>query len=101
MIFELSIDHAKPGKAGQLMELVQQVRVGQFGSHGALQGAWTSELGPVSRVVQMWAYEDLASWARVREALDGDGVFQSSYVDPVRPLVSDQERRLLQAHRRF
>jgi hypothetical protein len=59
-----------------------------------LIGFFTTEVGPLNVVVHMWAYADLAERASKRAELQADPGWPG-YLAKVRPLIAEQENRIL------
>ncbi len=61
---------------------------------GNLLGYYQVEFGPQNQIVHMWGYEDLSDRQARRKALIQDTSWQD-YVKKIRPLVRNQENKLL------
>jgi hypothetical protein len=59
-----------------------------------LIGFFTTEVGQLNVVVHMWAYADLAERASKRAELQADPGWPA-YLAKVRPLIAEQENRIL------
>ena len=61
---------------------------------GNFMGLFKTEIGNINQIIMMFGYEDAGDRQRRREQLYLDPVFQS-YLIKVRPLLKEQEVRLL------
>ncbi|MGH9806254.1 MAG: NIPSNAP family protein [Terriglobia bacterium] len=61
---------------------------------GNFMGIFRTEFGNINQIIMMFAYEDAGDRQRRRDLLYKDPAFQA-YLAKVRPLLKDQEVRLL------
>ena len=61
---------------------------------GNFMGLYRTEIGNINQIIMMFAYEDAGDRQRRREKLYLDPAFQA-YLAKVRPMLKDQEVRLL------
>jgi hypothetical protein len=96
MIHELRRYQIKPGKLADYIEkagtLSRPIRGDRF---GRLLGYWTTELGPLSQVVHLWEYADLAARTAARAGLAKDERWVKEYLPASSPLLDGQENMIL------
>ncbi|WP_372618039.1 NIPSNAP family protein [Falsiroseomonas sp.] len=61
---------------------------------GRMVGYYSTEFGPLNQVIHLWAYESLQEREERRARLLGDERWKA-YVAKVRPMVQNQENKLL------
>jgi hypothetical protein len=96
MIHELRTYTIHPGRAAEYAELSGSVgRPIRGDRFGKLVGYWTTELGPLSQVLHMWEYADLAARAEARAGLAKDERWRTEYIPRTAPLLQGQENVIL------
>jgi NIPSNAP len=95
MIVEERTYHVFTGKLPELVRLyetegtaIQQRILGQ------LVGAFTVDVGALSSIVQLWAYDSHAERERRRAELQADEGWQA-FLAKIQPLIHTQENRIL------
>jgi hypothetical protein len=97
MVYELRTYTLAPGTQGKYLELNRDVgRKVRGDRFGKLEGAWTTEIGPLNRYVHLWSYPDLNERDRLRGALGNEAGWKE-YVAQIRPLIQEQENKILVA----
>ncbi len=83
------------GTVAKFMELFENEGLEpQLRILGNFLGIYRTEVGNINEIIMMFAYEDAAERQRRRDRLFLDPAFQA-YLRKVRPLLKDQEVRLL------
>ncbi len=73
MVYELRTYTLVPGTQGKYLELNRDIgRKVRGDRFGKLEGAWTTEIGPLNRYVHLWSYPDLNERERLRKALGAE-----------------------------
>jgi NIPSNAP len=97
MIHELRTYTLAPGTQGKYLELNRDIgRKVRGDRFGKLEGAWTTEIGPLNRYVHLWSYPDLNERDRLRKALGAEPGWKD-YVGQIQPLILEQENKILVA----
>ena len=97
MIYELRTYTLVPGSQGKYLELNRDIgRKVRGDNYGKLEGAWTTEIGPLNRYVHLWSYPDLNERDRLRKGL-GSAPGWAEYAAQIRPLILEQENKILVA----
>ena len=97
MIYELRTYTLAPGTQGKYLELNRDIgRKVRGDNYGKLEGAWTTEIGPLNRYVHLWSYPDLNERERLRKGLGGAPGWKE-YAGQIRPLILEQENKILVA----
>lgn len=99
MLCELSIDTAKPGQAGNVVNVVRAAR--RPVENESQLGLWISEIGPVNQVVQLWSYTDDAAWGRATAQRAVSDAHLKNYDTPIEALCERRDRRLLRPARPY
>lgn len=95
MIIEQRTYTAHPGKWREYLALYQAEGLEvQLRILGRMVGYYTSESGPLNRIVHLWAYTDLNERAERRHQLMADPQWQA-YVAKMMPLLQSQESTFL------
>jgi hypothetical protein len=96
MIHELRRYTIKPGKTADYVEKSGSIgRPVRGDRYGKLLGYWSSELGPLNRVVHLWEFADLAARAAARAGLAKDERWVKEYLPVSGPLLEAQENLIL------
>jgi hypothetical protein len=61
------------------------------GQYGKLIGFWSTEIGPLNRVIHIWAYESVEARAAARKALMQDAVWTQHFL----PMIAQMDSFLL------
>jgi len=95
MIVEERIYTLLPGKVPDYLRAYETEGLAiQKAMLGTMVGYFSTEFGPLNQIVHLWAYRDLADREARRRRLGADPGWQA-YVAKVRPLVVNQENKLL------
>jgi hypothetical protein len=95
MIIEQRTYRVKPGKIPEYLAAVETLGLPLMRSIlGGLIGYFTTEFGPVTEVVHLWAYEDLDDRARRRAEIAAHPDWPK-FLATVRPLLEHQASRVL------
>jgi hypothetical protein len=95
-LYELSTYTLKPGTVGDMLKaasnLEQDIRRDAFGQ---LEGYWSTDIGPLNQVKQLWSYSDSNERAQLQAELPSNERWAAEYAPLVSPLIVRQEVRLL------
>lgn len=95
MIVEQRDYHVYTGKLNELVGLYETEGIAIQREHlGSLVGWFTTDVGELSTVVSLWAYEDFADRERRRAALGADGRWKE-FLPKIVPLIHTQRNRIL------
>ena len=95
MIVEERIYRIRTGRMGRYLQLVRDEGLAiQRPILGHLIGYFTTEIGPLSQVVHLWAYADLEDRARRRQQLADDPRWQA-FVPKLSENIEQAENRIL------
>ena len=95
MIVEERIYRIRTGHMGRYLQLVGDEGLAiQQPILGHLIGYFTTEIGPLSQVVHLWAYADLEDRARRRQQLADDPRWQA-FVPKLSENIEQAENRIL------
>ena len=87
--------HIYTGKLKELVGLYEDEGIAIQQEHlGALVGWYTTDVGALSTVVSMWAYENFADRQLRRAALGADERWQA-FLPKIVPLIHTQQNRIL------
>jgi NIPSNAP len=96
VIYELREYTVVPGKLGDMVKLSGDVsRRIRGDDYGKLEGYWTSEIGPLNRLVHLWSYPSLDERARLRAALAANPAWGRDFLAKFYPQLQAQESRIL------
>jgi hypothetical protein len=96
MIHELREYAVRPGKLTEAVQLSGEVgRKIRGDDYGKLEGYWTTEIGPLNRLVSLWSFESVAERVRLRGALAEHQRWRKEFIERLHPLLVSQESRLL------
>jgi hypothetical protein len=96
MIHELRIYAIAPGKLPEYLEKSFAIgRKARGDNFGKQEGYWTTEFGPLNRVVHLWSYADLNERTRLRAELGKYEPWTKGYLPEVMHLVLTQETQFL------
>ena len=89
MIYDMRIYDVKPGLVQQYMDAVREVALKIREDHGVkLAGWYYTDVGPLNRIVHIWAYQDYAHFEKAREAVRSDPRWTNDYVPRIQPILS-------------
>ncbi len=98
MIYELREYAVKPGKLADTVALSGEVgRKIRGNEYGTLEGYWTTEFGPLNRLVHLWSYPGLDERARLRQALGQNDRWKTEFIATLHPNLVSQETCILSA----
>jgi len=96
MINEIRTYTIRPGKVPEFIKHASEIaRPARGDKHGVLEGYWTTEFGQLNQAVHLWTYNDLNERDRLSAELGKNEAFQRDYLPKVRPLMMQQENKLL------
>ena len=87
----------QPGKVGVFLKLFEENRKILFrkgAALGKLVGWWYTDIGPVDEVVQIYAFENMSQWEKVRKAQEKDAVTRDFRLK-TKPMVQSQNSRFM------
>jgi hypothetical protein len=85
-----------PGKTGEMVTLLAEVGLRVRGNeYGKLEGYWTTEIGPLNRLVHLWSYPSLDERTRLRQALAQNEAWKTQFLAKLVPNLVSQESRVL------
>jgi NIPSNAP len=100
MLYELRTETLKPGTLGTMIKAASTVEHDiRQDRYGKLEGCWSTEIGPLNQVIQLWSYADFSERSRLHGELATNQRWAGEYIPLVRPLLQRQEIRLLNAVR--
>ncbi len=95
MIVEERTYHVFTGKLPEVVRLYETEGTAlQQRILGNLIGAFTVDVGALSSIVQLWAYDDYAERERRRADLQADPAWKA-FLAKLQPLLHTQENRIL------
>jgi hypothetical protein len=95
MIVEQRSYTLKPGSVAEYLKLYEAEGLKIQKKHlGHLFGYFHTELGALNKVVQMWAYENMADRSKRRAALQADPAW-NAYIVKNRPVIVAQQNEIL------
>ena len=98
MIYDMRIYDLKPGAVERYMDAVRDIALKIREDHGVkLAGWYYTDIGPLNRIVHIWAYRDYAHFHEAREAVRSDPRWNGEYVPAVRGLAVRQQDMMMQA----
>ena len=84
MIYDMRIYDVLPGAVPRYMEAVREVALKIRQDHGVkLAGWYYTDIGPLNRIVHIWAYRDYAHFQEAREAVRNDPRWSGEYLPRV------------------
>ena len=95
MFVEERIYTFHPGKLPEYLKLYTEEGMAiQTRYLPAMVGYYTSEIGTLNLLIDMWGYEDLKQRSELRAKMQADPAWQA-YVKKIQPLIQHQESRIL------
>ena len=92
MIYDMRIYDLKPGSVPEYMKAVGEVALKIREDHGVrLAGWYYTDVGPLNRVIHIWAYEDYAHFEKARQSVRSDPRWSGEYLPRVKDLVIKQQ----------
>lgn len=96
MIHELRMYAIAPGRLADYLKLSFEVGRKARGDHyGKQEGYWTTEFGPLNRVVHLWSYADLNERMRLRAELGKLDAWANGFLPQAVPFVLAQDNQFL------
>ena len=96
MIYDMRIYDLKPGSVNEYMAAVKEVAVEIRGDYGVkLAGWYYTAIGPLNRIVHIWAYRDYSHFAEAREQVRSDPRWSGEYMPRVRGLAVKQQNMIM------
>ena len=96
MIYEMRIYDLKPGSVPQYMKAVEEVAIKIRDDYGVkLAGWYYTDIGPLNRIVHIWAYRDYTHFAEAREQVRSDPRWNNEYMPRVRGLAIKQQDMIM------
>ncbi len=97
MIFEMRTYQLKVGVLAQYVEQFGRVGLPIVERYCQLVGYWSTESGPLNRVVHIWAFDSVEARRKARARWWSDPEWLNTYLPLAIPLVESQESILLSA----
>jgi hypothetical protein len=95
LIVEERTYHVHTGKLGEVVRLYAEEGTEiQQRVLGRLVGAFTVDIGDLSSIVQMWAYDSFADREERRATLQADEAWRA-FLPRLQPLIHTQRNRIL------
>ena len=98
MIYELRTYTVRPGTIGDMVKaagtVARDIRGDNFGK---LEGCWTTEIGPLNQILQLWSFRNFEARTTLRAELAQNPRWSGEYLPLIRPLLVQQNVRLLNA----
>jgi NIPSNAP protein len=95
LIVEERTYHVHTGKLGEVVRLYAEEGTDiQQRVLGRLVGAFTVDIGDLSSIVQMWAYDSFADREQRRALLQADEAWRA-FLPRLQPLIHTQRNRIL------
>ncbi|MCL0055026.1 NIPSNAP family protein [Dehalococcoidia bacterium] len=96
MIYDMRIYDLKPGSVNEYMAAVKEVALQIRGDYGVkLAGWYYTDIGPLNRIVHIWAYKDYHHFAEAREQVRSDPRWSGEYMPRVRGLAVKQQDMIM------
>lgn len=96
MIYDMRIYDLQPGAVNTYMDAVREVALPIREDHGVkLAGWYSTDIGPLNRVVHIWAYEDYAHFSEARQAVRNDPRWKNDYLPRTKGLVVRQQDMIM------
>ena len=96
MIYDMRIYDLQPGSVPKYMAAVEEVAIKIRQDYGVkLAGWYYTDIGPLNRIVHIWAYEDYTHFERAREAVRNDPRWTNDYMPRVRGLAVKQQDMIM------
>ncbi len=88
----------QPGSVPQYMAAVRDIAKPVREDYGIkLAGWYYTDVGPLNRIVHIWAYRDFAHFEEAREQFRQDPRWQNEYLPRVRGLIVSQQDMIVRA----
>ncbi|MCH2669409.1 MAG: NIPSNAP family protein [Gammaproteobacteria bacterium] len=98
MIYDMRIYDLKPGTTQQYMDAVREVAIKIRSDYGVeLAGWYYTDIGPLNRIVHIWAYKDYEHFGRAREQVRSDPRWANQYMPLVKGLAVKQQDMIMKA----
>jgi len=96
MIYDMRIYDLIPGSVAAYMQAVEEIALPVREAQGiALAGWYTPDVGPLNRVVHIWAYRDYAHFAKARPAFRNDPRWTEEYLPRVKGMIVKQQSMVM------
>ncbi|MBN60400.1 MAG: hypothetical protein CME20_03490 [Gemmatimonadetes bacterium] len=96
MIYDMRIYDLTPGSVAAYMQAVEEIALPVREAQGiALAGWYTPDVGPLNRVVHIWAYRDYAHFAKARPAFRNDPRWTEEYLPRVKGMIVKQQSMVM------
>lgn len=97
MIYDMRIYDLQPGSTQKYMDAVREVALRIREDNGIkLAGWYYTDIGPLNRVVHIWAYKDYTHFEEARKAVHDDPRWANDYIPRVRGLAVKQQDMIMQ-----
>lgn len=98
MIYDLRTYTLRPGAVPAYMDAVREVALPVRQRYGIrLAGWYHTEIGPLNRVVHIWAFRDWAHLVEAKRRFRQDPQWVQDYLPRVLPLIERQESQIVHA----
>ena len=95
-VYELRTYTLKPGTVGDMLKVASTVELDiRSNAFGKLEGYWSTDIGPLNRVMHLWSFNDSSERVQLEAELADDKRWATEYAPLVRPLIVRQQIRLL------
>ena len=96
MIYDMRIYDLQPGSVAQYMKAVEEVAIKIRDDYGVkLAGWYYTDIGPLNRIVHIWAYEDYTHFEKAREQVRSDPRWTNEYMPRVSGLAVRQQDMIM------
>ncbi|MCY4377644.1 MAG: NIPSNAP family protein [Spirochaetaceae bacterium] len=96
MIHDMRIYDVQPGAVPTYMAAVGDLALKIRKDHGVkLAGWYYTDIGPLNRIVHIWAYQDYAHFQEAREKVRTDPRWINEYLPRVKSLVVRQQDMMM------
>ena len=96
MIYDMRIYDLIPGSVAAYMQAVEEIALPVREAQGiALAGWYTPDVGPLNRVVHIWAYRDYAHFEKARPAFRNDPRWTEEYLPRVKGMIVKQQSMVM------
>jgi hypothetical protein len=97
-LYELQTFTLRPGTVGDMLKAASTVEQDiRRDAYGKLEGCWSTDIGPLNQVMQLWSFSDLNERAELRTELGRNRRWAGEYSPLVHPFVLREDVRLLNA----
>jgi NIPSNAP len=97
-LYELRNYLLKPGEAGTMVKAASTIEHGIRGDkYGRLEGYWSTDIGLLNQVINLWSYADFNDRAQAHAELARNVEWTKEYLPVVSPVILRLDIRLLNA----